>query len=122
MGAEWCRKSWLWAIAALPLSSAPALAVCDVPTITGSNVHGRAYDRRFSISAPERGRYRLTVTADGSSRSAQWSSRRRQARTRRSYVWILVRTSRGPVAVAPSRSRRRTLVRPQGDDRQADPA
>lgn len=97
MGAEWSRKPWLWAMAAVLLSSTPALSVCDVPTITGSNVQGRAFDLRasqeqplagvtvrllndsgkviaqvpaghdgrFSISAPERGRYRLTVTADG---------------------------------------------------------
>lgn len=97
MGAEVLRRAWLWAAAAVLLSSPPALSVCDVPTITGSNVRGRAYnlrgsqeqplagvtvrllndsgdviaqavagqDGRFSISAPARGRYRLTVTADG---------------------------------------------------------
>ena len=97
MGAEVLRKPWLGATAALLLSSASAFSACPVPTITGSNVRGRAHDLlgsqqrpvtgvtvrllndsgkvvaqvlggqdgHFSISAPERGRYRLTVMADG---------------------------------------------------------
>ena len=97
MSAEWSRTPWLGAIAVVLLSSAPALSACDVPTIKGSDVQGRAYDLlatqerplvgatvrmldesgrvvaqvlageegRFSISAPQRGRYRLTITADG---------------------------------------------------------
>ena len=97
MDTKWAGKPWLWTMAAALLSSAPAFAECNVPSVTGSNVQGRAYDLlsahekplagatvrllndsgkvvaqvqagqdgRFSVSATERGRYRLTVNADG---------------------------------------------------------
>jgi hypothetical protein len=55
MGAEWVRRPWLWATVALLASSAPAFAVCAVPTIKGSNVQGRVYDLHASHEQPVAG-------------------------------------------------------------------